>query len=89
MKFTRENVTRCSGYDAAKAKELLNKYPTAAAVIVSDVAITKRTEGRELAYVKGGRLDLMEPGGTIYYRKSSGGKWGRSVSMFVLLPWQE
>ncbi len=68
--WTREEADPANGakgYDARVAHRILLADPTVYVVIVSDTAPTKRN----LKYVK--------KSGVMYYRKSSGGKWGRSV----------
>lgn len=65
--YTRQRARQSKGYDATQARRLFDSDPSLRLVVVSGVAPTHRG----LEYV--GRSSVM------YYRKSSGGKWGRSV----------
>lgn len=84
MIFHRTSVAGIKGYDARKAEQLLRQFPNVSAVIVSEVAVSKRIEGADLVWRKG-TLRTTDSG-TLYYRKSSGGKWGRSVQVELLIP---
>jgi hypothetical protein len=87
MTFTRNSVAGIKGYDARKAEELFRQFPYVSAVIVSDLAVSKRAEGADLVWRKG-TLRTTDSG-ILYYRKSSGGKWGRSVQLELLIPRSE
>lgn len=81
--YTRSSPDINKSYNARKARELLGRYPQAEAVIVSDDAPTKRG----LTKIKSGNRGIGESvSKVLYYRKSSGGKWGRSAELTWVKP---
>ena len=67
--YTRESAADADGYNGRVARDLFARKPNLLLVIVTDDAVTSR------GLRKTGRKDVP----VWYYRKSSGGRYGRSV----------
>jgi hypothetical protein len=81
--WTRERAAKLTGYDAAKARDIFSRTPEAKVVVISTDAPTSLG----LRLIRGKELSSQVGKAAVFYRKSSGGRWGRSSQqVFVAVP---